>query len=40
MSEAGSAFAGGEARGFWVVAVATVLVAVAAAAVLRRIDWI
>jgi magnesium transporter len=40
MSEAGSAFAGGEARGFWLVAFATVVVAVAAAAILRRIDWI
>jgi magnesium transporter len=40
MSEAGSAFSGGEARGFWLVATATVVVAVAAAAVLRRIDWI
>jgi magnesium transporter len=40
MSEAGSAFSGGEARGFWLVAAATVVVAVAAAAVLRRIDWI
>jgi magnesium transporter len=40
MSEAGSAFSGGEARGFWLVATLTVMLAVAAAAVLRRIDWI
>jgi magnesium transporter len=40
MSEAGSAFAGGEARGFWLVALGTIVVAIAAAAVLRRIDWI
>jgi magnesium transporter len=40
MSEAGPAFAGGEATGFWVVALATVLVAALAAAFLRRIDWI
>jgi magnesium transporter len=40
MSEAGSAFAGGEAAGFWLVTVGVVAIAVAAAAVLHRIDWI
>ena len=40
MSEAGSAFSGREATGFWLVALATVVLAVATAAVLRRIDWI
>lgn len=40
MSEAGLAFSGGEAAGFWAVAIATVLIAALAAAVLRRIDWI
>jgi magnesium transporter len=40
MSEAGSAFSGGEAGGFWLVALITVVLAVAAAGVLRRIDWI
>jgi magnesium transporter len=40
MSEAGSAFAGGEAGGFWMVALGTIALAVAAAAFLRRIDWI
>ncbi len=40
MSEAGSAFQGGEASGFWVVVLATVIAATAAALVLRRIDWI
>lgn len=40
MSEAGAAFAGGEAIGFWIVTVAVVGLAVGAAVVLRRIDWI
>jgi magnesium transporter len=40
MSEAGSAFNGAEAGGFWLVASATVVIAVAAAFILRRIDWI
>ena len=40
MSEASAAFAGGEAGGFWLVALGTVLLAVAAAAFLRKIDWI
>ncbi|HET7473533.1 MAG TPA: magnesium transporter CorA family protein [Candidatus Limnocylindrales bacterium] len=40
MSEAGAAFQGAEARGFWLVTGAVVLLAVVAAAVLRRFDWI
>jgi magnesium transporter len=40
MSEAGAAFGGAEAIGFWFVTVGVVVVAVAAAAFLRRIDWI
>jgi magnesium transporter len=40
MSEAGSAFAGGEAGGFWLVTMGVVVLAIAAAAFLRRIDWI
>jgi magnesium transporter len=40
MSEAGAAFAGAEAGGFWLVTTGVVLVAVLAAALLRRIDWI
>ena len=42
MSEAGLAFSGGEALGFWVVTVATVAVAAVdrAPSILRRIDWI
>lgn len=40
MSEAGSAFAGGEAAGFWLVTAITVALAAIAAIVLRRIDWI
>jgi magnesium transporter len=40
MSEAGAAFSGGEAAGFWLVTVAVVAAAVGAAAFLRRIDWI
>jgi len=40
MSEAGAAFTGGEAGGFWLVTGAVVLLAIAAATLLRRIDWI
>ena len=40
MSEAGSAFAGGEATGFWVIVAGTIISAMAAVFVLRRIDWI
>ena len=40
MSEAGAAFAGGEAAGFWLVTAATIILAVGAAWFLRRIDWI
>jgi magnesium transporter len=40
MSEAGAAFGGSEAGGFWLVTAATVALAVSAAIVLRRIDWI
>jgi Mg2+ and Co2+ transporter CorA len=40
MSEAGAAFAGGEAVGFWAVTALTVAVAGGAAFVLRRAGWI
>jgi magnesium transporter len=40
MSEAGAAFAGGEAAGFWLVTAITIALAAAAAVILRRIDWI
>jgi magnesium transporter len=40
MSEAGAAFAGGEAIGFWLVTAITIVLAAIAAIVLRRIDWI
>jgi magnesium transporter len=40
MSEAGAAFAGGEAAGFWMVTLGTVAAAATVALVLRRIDWI
>jgi magnesium transporter len=40
MSEAGSAFNGAEAGGFWLVTAAVVILAVVAAVVLRKIDWI
>ncbi|HET7030070.1 MAG TPA: magnesium transporter CorA family protein [Candidatus Limnocylindrales bacterium] len=40
MSEAGAAFNGAEAGGFWLVTAGVVLLALAAAAVLRRFDWI
>jgi magnesium transporter len=40
MSEAGGAFAGAEAIGFWLVTVGVVAIAVAAAIVLRRFGWI
>ena len=40
MSEAGLAFKGGEALGFWAVTAGTVVVSSAAALVLHRIGWI
>jgi magnesium transporter len=40
MSEAGAAFQGGEAGGFWLVTAFVILLALAAAAFLRKIDWI
>jgi magnesium transporter len=40
MSEAGIAFTGGEAFGFWAVLGGTVIAAAVVAVVLRRIDWI
>jgi len=40
MSEAGTAFSGSEAGGFWLVTGASIAMAVVAVAVLRRIDWI
>lgn len=40
MSEAGLAFSGAEAVGFWLVTLGVVAIAVGAAVVLRRIDWI
>jgi magnesium transporter len=40
MSEAGVAFAGGEALGFWLVTGLVVALAVGAAIALRRFDWI
>jgi magnesium transporter len=40
MSEAGTAIAGSEAGGFWIVALVTIVLAVGAAYFLRRIDWI
>lgn len=40
MSEAGTAFAGTEAAGFWIVAVTTVVTAALGAIVLHRQDWI
>jgi magnesium transporter len=40
MSEAGALLQGGEPAGFWVVTIFTVVLAVAAALFLRRIDWI
>jgi magnesium transporter len=40
MSEAGAAFSGTEARGFWLVTAAAVVLALALLAFLRRIDWI
>jgi magnesium transporter len=40
MSEAGSAISGGEAGGFWVVTAGVVALAVVAAILLRRFDWI
>ena len=40
MSEAGKALTGNEATGFWLVTMLTVVAAVLAAALLRRIGWI
>jgi magnesium transporter len=40
MSEAGAAFKGAESAGFWIVTAFTIVAAVAAAIILRRIDWI
>ena len=40
MSEAGAALSGAEAGGFWVVTIFVCAIALAAAVVLRRIDWI
>ncbi|MFL5755582.1 MAG: magnesium transporter CorA family protein [Chloroflexota bacterium] len=40
MSEAGTAFRGGEAGGFWIVTLVVVALAAATAAILHRIDWI
>ncbi|HEY7133025.1 MAG TPA: magnesium transporter CorA family protein [Candidatus Limnocylindrales bacterium] len=40
MSEAGTAFAGGEQNGFWLLTVMIVLISVGAAWVLHRVDWI
>jgi magnesium transporter len=40
MSEAGAAFVGAEATGFWIVTAFTIMIAVVAAFVLHRIDWI
>jgi magnesium transporter len=40
MSEAGAAFDGAEAGGFWLVTTFVVLLAVGAALLLRRFDWI
>jgi magnesium transporter len=40
MSEAGLAFSGDEAAGFWMVTGAVILITVVAAFILRRIDWI
>ena len=40
MSEAGLAFSGAEAGGFWAVTAGVVTITVVAAVILRRIDWI
>ncbi|HEX5589897.1 MAG TPA: magnesium transporter CorA family protein [Candidatus Limnocylindrales bacterium] len=40
MSEAGAAFGGGEAIGFWIVAIVTITISLIAAFLLRRIGWI
>lgn len=40
MSEAGLAFSGDEAVGFWVVAIVTISISVLAALALRRVGWI
>jgi magnesium transporter len=40
MSEAGLAFSGDEAAGFWMVTLGVVIATIVAAVILRRIDWI
>ena len=40
MSEAGAAFAGAEAAGFWLVTAGMVVTAAIVAVIMRRIDWI
>jgi len=40
MSEAGLAFSGGEALGFWAVTLATIGISATAALILHRMDWI
>jgi len=40
MSEAGLAFQGAEAGGFWLITAVVIAIAVGAALVLRRVDWI
>ena len=40
MSEAGAAFKGAEAFGFWAVTTGTILISAVAALILHRIDWI
>jgi magnesium transporter len=40
MSEAGNAFSGAEAGGFWLVTAGVIAITVVAAVILRRIDWI
>ena len=40
MSEAGAAFQGAEAPGFWLVSMTIVGISLLIAVVLRRIDWI
>jgi hypothetical protein len=40
MSEAGAAFSGAEAGGFWLVTGLVILISMSAAVVLRRFDWI
>ena len=40
MSEAGLAFSGGEAAGFWMVTAIVIAIAATAALILRKIGWI